>query len=670
MFKPFRRVSVASSLGIAIAAFCLYALYWHGVLRTTGQQATSANRVVAKILANSLGPGYEEVLRDSGRAAAQPPLKRHGKRLGHEVRSLIRGLDITGVRLFTLNGLTVFSSGPAETSPLTAYRAQFVAARVGRATSIGRFDDRNSLLARIIPAPHRMVSFFPIRPNPGGPVQGVVEVDSGAGFSRDIGVEQLWVLLAVFATLSALYVTTVLATKRSGNVAAGLGQNRLPLGPGQRARYQIHQDPLTGLPNRASFTEHVRQTTIHRGRNVRMFCVMLIDLDRFKVVNDSLGHEAGDRLLLEAAVRIRRNVRDSDPVFRMGGDEFAVVMDNLERVEDAARLAQRIIDQIGEAFLLGEHEVTPGASIGIAVYPKDGMTAEHLIKDADAAMYRAKESGRNRYEFFTRDLNVRAMERLGLETSLQRALRNGEFILFYQPRVLLATGGIVGTEALLRWDHPQSGILTPDKFLPVLEESELIVSVGTWVLRTACIQNAAWQAQGLPPMRVSVNISSRQFRNGSLVRTLRSVLHETGLSPKWLELELTESLLMENTDTAIDMMRQIKELGVSISLDDFGTGYSSLSYLRHFPVDYLKIDRAFIKDLTVSDKDMAITVAISDLARSLRMGLVAEGVEESEHLEFLRRHGCQEAQGFLFSRPVPAEQIAALLTNPGFLAVP
>ena len=262
------------------------------------------------------------------------------------------------------------------------------------------------------------------------------------------------------------------------------------------------------------------------------------------------------------------------------------------------------------------------------------------------------------------------MERLGLETSLQRALGNEEFILYYQPRVLLATGGIVGTEALLRWDHPQSGILAPDKFLPVLEESELIVAVGTWVLRTACLQNATWQAQGLPPMRVSVNISSRQFRNGGLVRTLRSVLHETGLSPEWLELELTESLLMENIDTAIDMMRQIKELGVSISLDDFGTGYSSLSYLRQFPVDYLKIDRTFIKNLTVSDKDMAITVAISNLARSLRMGLVAEGVEESEHMEFLRHHGCHEAQGFLFSRPVPAEQIAVLLTNPGCLAVP
>ncbi|MHB8428211.1 MAG: putative bifunctional diguanylate cyclase/phosphodiesterase [Acidiferrobacterales bacterium] len=667
MFKPLRRVWIAGSLSIVIVAFGLYTLYCQGVQRMTAQQATSANLAVAMILTNSFGASFQGILRESGRAVTrQLPQNRHSGQVRREVRSLIRGLDITGVQLLALNGLTVFSVGQSEVNALPAHRTQFAAALAGRATSVVRLDNRSSMLARIIPASEGVVSFLPIRASPAGSVQGIMVIRSGiTGLAWGLGAQQLWLVAAAVASLFALYAGVVLIKKRSGSVSAAQGQSHPPLD--YRARRQIYQDSLTGLPNRASLTEHVRRMTGQRGKSIRMFCVMLIDLDRFKVINDSLGHETGDQLLREAAIRIRHSVRDSDPVFRMGGDEFAVLMDSLERVEDAARLAQRIIDQIGEPVLLGGHEITPGASIGIALYPKDGTTAEHLIKDADAAMYRAKESGRNRYEFFTRDMNVRAMERLSLETSLQRALRNEEFILFYQPRVLLATGCIIGTEALLRWNHPQSGILTPDKFLSVLEESEMIVSVGTWVLRTACLQNVAWQAQGLPPVRVSVNISSRQFRNGSLAKTVSSILQSTGLSPEWLELELTESLLMEDTDAAIEMMRQIKDLGVSISLDDFGTGYSSLSYLRQFPVDYLKLDRTFIKNLAVSDKDMAITVAISNLARSLSMGLVAEGVEERQHLEFLRRHGCQEAQGFLFSRPVPAEQINVLLGIPGCL---
>ncbi len=666
MFNPFRYVPIAGVLAIAMAAVCLSAIYRHGVVSMAEEQATHANFAVARVLVNSLGTSSQGILHDATRGpAARPPLGRRNGRLKREVRSLIRGLDITDVKLYTLNGLTVFSSGQSGIGAMVSHPAQFSDARAGHATSIIDLDNQRSLLARIMPEPSRVLSFLPVRSSAFGPVQGVIEVHSTVtGLVRRIDKAQLQVLLTALATLSALYFVVVLLARRANRVVRRQQPDRLS--HVNSAHYQIYQDPLTGLPNRASFTAHVRETATRCGRSSRMFCIMLIDLDRFKVVNDSLGHEAGDKLLLEAVVRIRRSVRESDPIFRMGGDEFAVLMDGLERVEDAARLAQRIIDQLGEAVLIGGHEITAGASIGIAIYPKDGKTAEHLIKDADAAMYRAKESGRNRYEFFTKDMNLRAMERLGLETALQRALRNEEFILFYQPRVLLATGKIVGTEALLRWNHPQSGILAPDKFLPVLEESGLIVPVGTWVLRTACLQNAAWQAQGLPPIRVSVNISSRQFRNGSLVRTLSSVLQETGLSPKWLELELTESLLIENTDAAIDMMLQIKDLGVAISLDDFGTGYSSLSYLRQFPVDYLKLDRAFIKDLTASEKDMAITVAISNLARSLKMGLVAEGVEELQHMEFLRHHGCEEAQGFLFSRPVPAEQISSMISEHGY----
>ncbi|MDA8363443.1 MAG: EAL domain-containing protein [Gammaproteobacteria bacterium] len=664
MSKFIGPVWIAVSVGIAIAASGLYAFYRQGVIRTAEQQATAVNQVVAGMLGDILGSDYRQILRDSTRGAGvQVSSKRLGAQLQRKVGALIRGLGITQVRLIAPNGLILFSAGMAGSRPRGGHDTQLAAARAGRASSVVRFDGRSSLLAHVIPVPVRAVSFLPLRLSVAGPVEGVVEIRSRmTDLAGGIREDQLWLLRAALGMLSAICLAGVMVVLRFRQLAGPQPDSAHAENLGRRL---IHQDSLTGLPNRASFSERVRHAVTRDGRKAAMFCIMLIDLDRFKVVNDSLGHEAGDRLLLEAAARICRTVRDGDPVFRMGGDEFAVLMDGLERVEDAARLAQRIIDQIGRTVLLRNHEINPGASIGIAIYPKDGVTAEHLIKDADAAMYRAKESGRNRYEFFTRDMNTRAMERLGLETSLQRAMRNGEFVLFYQPRVLLADGKTAGIEALLRWQHPQSGILAPDKFLSVLEESELIVSVGTWVLRTACAQNAAWQAQGLPPVRVSVNISSRQFRNGSLVDTLRSVLHETGLSPSWLELELTESLLMEDTAAAIDMMRQIKELGVCISLDDFGTGYSSLSYLRQFPVDYLKLDQTFIRDLSVSEKDMAITVAVSNLARSLKMGLVAEGVEESEHLEFLQRHGCQEAQGYLFSRPVPPERIPEMLVHHG-----
>ncbi len=429
-----------------------------------------------------------------------------------------------------------------------------------------------------------------------------------------------------------------------------------------RIRFQAHHDALTGLPNRLNFVKGVKDAIKRAKRMQQPLGIIFLDLDRFKLVNDSLGLEAGDRLLQVASERVVSAVREADMVFRVGGDEFAVIMEGLDHAENAALAARRIIAAVAEPVKLQEHDLIVTASIGISTYPKDDDSAEQLIKDADAAMYRAKESGSNRYEFYTEDMNTTALQRLDLETALQKALHNDEFLLYYQPKVSSVSGGIVGIEALLRWSRPEKGIVPPDQFIPFLEDTGLIVPVGEWVLRTACVQNKRWQDMGLAPIRVSVNISARQFRTESFAKSVQRILNETGLNANYLELELTENLLIDNAEAAIAIMEELKGIGVSLSIDDFGTGYSSLNYLKRFPVDYLKIDRSFIVDLTTSEKDAAITSAIAALAHNLNLGLVAEGVEENDQVDFLRAHGYQEMQGFLFSRPVPAAELEKLIT--------
>jgi diguanylate cyclase (GGDEF)-like protein len=380
------------------------------------------------------------------------------------------------------------------------------------------------------------------------------------------------------------------------------------------------------------------------------------------VINDSLGHDAGDQLLRVAATRIQRCVRESDLLFRMGGDEFAVLLENVRGPEESAAVAQRILEAFAEPVHLQDHEITVTTSLGIALYPKDDSTGERLVKSADTAMYRAKELGRNRYEFFTPEMNHRVESQLMLEGALQRALKAREFVLYYQPRVSNATRQVVGVEALLRWRHPERGLVSPLEFIPLLEETGLIVPVGTWVLETACRQAREWHDRGLQ-LAMSVNISARQFRSDLLVATVAEALRSSGLPPRFLEVELTESLLVDNAENALNVMSRLKALGVMVSIDDFGTGYSSLGYLRRFPIDLLKVDRTFIQDLASNPKDAAIVDAISALAKSLGIGLVAEGVEDAHQAEFMRARYCTELQGFLFSRPLPAEELPGAIAR-------
>ena len=425
-----------------------------------------------------------------------------------------------------------------------------------------------------------------------------------------------------------------------------------------------HFDALTGLPNRLLFLDRLSQMMAQANRNERLVAIMLLDLDRFKAINDTLGHTMGDLLLKGVAERLAGCVRGDDTVARLGGDEFIVLLPEIRYIEDAATVARKILNALAQPFPLDGHEIFIGTSIGIALYPFD-EELNALLRNADTAMYEAKQQGGNNYQFYSAEMNTASLKHLSLEGALRRALERGEFELHYQPQIDLTRGEIVGVEALVRWRHPDLGLLGPMEFIPLAEENGLIVPIGEWVLRTACAQVRAWQEAGLRPIRVAVNLSARQFYQKDLVGTVARILEQTGLDSRYLELEITESCLMQNTQTTVALLTELSRLGVRFSIDDFGTGYSSLSYLKRFPIDTLKIDRSFVCDIGTDPDDAAIVKAIIALAKSLEMHVIAEGVETPEQLHFLRTHGCNEIQGYLVSRPLPADEVARLFAACG-----
>lgn len=420
-------------------------------------------------------------------------------------------------------------------------------------------------------------------------------------------------------------------------------------------------DSLTGLANRALFRDRLGRAQLRAARNEQHLGVMLLDVDRFKGINETLGHDAGDLLLIRMAERLHECVREVDSIARLGGDEFALILEGLASGESAAIVAERILTSVARPFEVAGREVFVTTSAGIAIYPGDGEDAGALVKNADSALSGAKAQGRNTYRFYTPDLNARALERLSLETGLRRALERGEFVLYYQPRVELASGRLLGAEALLRWVHPERGLVPPGSFIPLAEESGLIIPIGEWVVRAACAQSRAWQQAGYRPVRIAVNISARQFGHRALRDTVASALEESGLDPTHLEIELTEGLLMEHTDTVLATLGDLKAMGLLIAIDDFGTGYSSLSYLKRFPIDALKIDQSFVRDITTDGNAAAISAAIVGLARALRLNVIAEGVESREQAEVLIAQGCAEGQGYLYSRPLPADRFVEWL---------
>ena len=424
-----------------------------------------------------------------------------------------------------------------------------------------------------------------------------------------------------------------------------------------------HYDSLTGLPNRALLRDRLGQAMNDARRRDARLAVMYLDLDRFKTVNDSLGHETGDKLLKAVSTRLRECMRDSDTISRQGGDEFLLILRDVSDPPAVAHVAEKLQESVAKPIHIGEYELHITPSIGISLFPDDADDIDALIRNADAAMYHAKENGRFNFQFFTPEMNTRAYERLSMEGNLRQAIERQEFKLHYQPQVDLVTGRIMGVEALLRWERPGHESVGPSVFVPVLESSGMIGQVGEWVLREACRQNRAWQQQGLPPLPMAVNLSAIQFNRRNMADTISSILAETGLEPRWLELEFTESAVMHDSREVTGIIGRLDDLGVQLALDDFGTGYSSLSYLRRFHLDKLKIDQSFVRDIGLDLDDAAIVTAIIGMARNLKVTAVAEGVETREQCEFLRAQGCDGMQGYLFSKPLTAEQFADLLRS-------
>jgi diguanylate cyclase (GGDEF)-like protein len=439
--------------------------------------------------------------------------------------------------------------------------------------------------------------------------------------------------------------------------------------------YMAYYDNLTGLPNSRLFKDRLQQAMMHVARHQRLSAVLFLDLDNFKYINDTLGHTIGDLLLKEVADRLQKCLRKSDSVAypkaddpndtvsRLGGDEFIILLLEIKQAEDAAKVAQRVLETLSLRFMMDRNEVYITASIGIAVYPFDGEDIDALLKNADTAMYHAKGRGKNNYQFYKQSMNAAALTKLTLEGSLRKALDRGEFLLHYQPQMDIRTKKIVGMEALIRWQHPERGLVPPLEFIPLAEEIGLIIPISEWVLRAVCAQNKAWQEEGFHPIRVSANLSSQHFKHPSLVPAIVKALDDTGLSPRYLEIEITESIFMENIKEVISRVNEIKSRGIRLTMDDFGTGYSSLSYLKNLPLDAIKIDRSFVKDIQTDPGSAAIVKAIIAMSNSLNLDVVAEGVETEQQLSFLLEQGCNKMQGYLLSRPLPPQEASKFLTK-------
>ena len=472
---------------------------------------------------------------------------------------------------------------------------------------------------------------------------------------------QVYLWRATVGSALLILLTTILGRMSWQLARARVRENEANLAHALRIEYLAYHDGLTALPNRSLFNKLLGQAISQAHRSNKQLAVAFIDLDRFKQINDTLGHEAGDALLKEVASRLKTCLRDSDIVARLGGDEFVVLLTELTDEKYAATVAQKILTAIAKPFILLGQEFRVTASIGISTYPLDGQDEQTLTKNADIAMYQAKEDGKNNFQFYSEKLNANSLERLSLESSLRHALERGEFKLHYQAKRDIATGQITGMEALLRWHSPDLGMVAPMQFIQVAEETGLIVPIGKWVLQTACLQNVAWQKQGLPHLKIAVNLSARQFSDEHLLRDVAAVLKSTGMQASLLELEIHESLLIQDIEKTLKMLTALKALGVKIAIDDFGAGFSSLSTLQRFPLDTIKIDRSYIRDIATRGEDSSLTQAIIAMGKNLSLTVVAQGVETREQADFLREHACDEFQGFYFNKPVPAQQFTELL---------
>ena len=699
MFKLLRYFSLASFASIVIVAGVLGAFYREIAVHSLIAMGESNNRAIGRVLANSLWPALTPYLATAETLApARLATDLDRDQLSAALAEQLRGLSTVKVKVYDLNGRTVFSTEVAQIGEDQSGSAGFQGARYGGVSSELTHRDDFGEPEQAAKGSDLLSTYLPVRRPSDGTIRAVFEVyDDVTPFLARIERTQWLVMLAVFALLCVLFGVLFIIVRHADDVIQRQYRQRdaaeralrraqrtleqrveertLELARAnaglqaeiaerhladQRVVHMAHHDALTGLPNRTLLSDRVGQAIARAHRRGGKLAVLFLDLDRFKNVNDSLGHAIGDLLLTAVAVRLTACLREEDTAARLGGDEFIISLPDVADPAEAASVAGRILAELAKPFKIGQHQLHADGSIGIALYPADGNTAETLMRNADTAMYHAKESGRANYQFFSTQMTERVSRRLSTESDLRRALERGEFNLHYQPLVNLAAARIEGAEALLRW--PQSGqrVMGPAEFIPIAEDTGLIIPLGEWVLLEACSQAQAWQAQH-PGLRIAVNLSARQFRQKDLSGMIERVLGETGLAPGLLELELTESMLMHHAEETVMILQRLDEMGVRLAIDDFGTGYSSLSYLKRFPIHTLKIDRSFVCDISTDPDDAAIVTAIVAMARSLNLNVIAEGVETEEQAVFLRSLACHQAQGYHFGRPMAATDFAARL---------
>ena len=669
MLQLTRNFTIACVLGTVILTGILGYLYRGQEIRSLIEQGQSKNDALAQMLGNTIWPDYRPLLDTLGKLDIKE-LQQHAsiREFDRDIRANVRKVNIHLVSVISNSGSTLFSTNRRQLGSKHDNKPGFQSARSGNSTSELVYRDIINSLDELILDRHTVVSYIPIRDSGNRDVVAVFELHLDVtkfveAIENKTSMAHLIIGLLLFVLTFTLLVMAKGADSTIQRLATQIRQQESYI------EHQSYHDMLTGLPNRLLFRDRLEHAMQMCLQSELLLAVLFIDLDHFQKVNDALGHAIGDQVLLEVSNRLKLCVRNSDTVSRVGGDEFVIILETISVLDEAEDITRQIIKTVSEPVIIEGNELFISPSIGIAVYPFDEDNVNSLLKKANSAMAKAKKAGRNTFRYFTESSRQQVASRFTIENALRRALEREEFELYFQPVVQVKTGRVIAVEALLRWNSAELGFTSPLEFIPLLEETGLIVPVGQWVLHHACQQGITWKEQGIGDLKINVNMSAKQLLHKNLIKHVNDALDLTGFNPHLLDLELTESLLIEDFDKTIGILDRLNETGVSLSVDDFGTGYSSLSYLKRMPVDTLKIDQSFVKDITVNIDDAAIVKAICALSRSLRFKVTAEGVENEQQLEFLRQAEVNAVQGFLFSRPLAVSEIEPVLQQ-GILMKP
>ncbi|WP_341675528.1 EAL domain-containing protein [Niveibacterium sp. SC-1] len=665
-FRLLRYFSLTSLVGVLVVLASLIYFYRHFALEALEEHETRDNVAVTHHLANKVWPVYAAYVKSAAELSpAELRSRPEVARIRQDILQQIDGMSVVKIKIYALNGMTVFSTDEKQIGEDKSDDEGFIDARNGKAVSEIAFENHFDSFEKVINDRNLISTYIPIRASEAQAPEGVFEVYSDVtDYVVELRHTTAWIVVLVMGSLSLLYSFLYAIVWRADRALRAQGETVSRAHRAMLAHQALH-DPLTGLPNRANLSERLDGMLRTHQRSGAKCAVLYIGLDGFKAINDSLGHVAGDEVLQEVARRLLEQFRSADIVARMGGDEFLIALADLTdefEIESIVETTQRLQRIISDAPVqANEHALALTASIGVAIWPEDGASVVELLKSADAALLHAKKSGRNSYKFHTADMNDRALEMLLIERDLRRALDEDQFVLHYQPQMNLASGQIIGAEALIRWQHPERGLLPPGQFIGVAEERGLIIPLGEWVLHEACRQMHAWRQAGLPAIPIAINLAAPHFAHQHLLEKVTDNLQRYQLEPGCLELELTESSVMHDAASTVATMHALKEAGLLLALDDFGTGYSSLSQLKAMPFDYLKLDQSFVRGLPDNSDDLAICSTIIAMGQTLGLKVIAEGVETPAQLQILRELACDNVQGFLLSRPLPAASFPVFL---------